>query len=107
MNVNEFVQSQYLKGYDLVGKTVTVTIRELTVETVGAPGQQEQKPVLWFEKADRGLICNKTNLVAIARQYGPEIDAWPGQRISLHPETVKAFGDTHLVIRVGKPASDK
>ena len=107
MNVNEFVQSPYLRGYDLAGKNVTVTIREMTVETVGAPGQQEQKPVLWFEGADRGLICNKPNLVAVARQYGPETDTWAGKRISLRPETVKAFGDTHLVIRVGTPANGK
>ena len=107
MNVNEFVQSAYLKGYDLLGKTVNVTIRELTVETVGAPGQQEQKPVLWFEGKERGLICNKTNLVAVARLYGPEMDAWAGQRISLHPENVRAFGAEHLVIRIGPPAKDK
>ena len=107
MNVNEFVQSQYLKGYDLAGKTVPVTIKSLTVETVGKPGQQEEKPVLWFEGADRGLICNKTNLVAVARLYGPETDGWAGKRISLRPETVKAFGDTHLVIRIGIPANGK
>lgn len=107
MNVNDFVQTPYLKGYDLAGRTVNVTIRALTVETVGAPGQQEQKPVLWFEGTDRGLICNKVNLVAIARLHGPETDEWPGKRVSLRSELVRAFGGEHLVVRVGpvKPAA--
>ena len=103
MHVNDIYPSKYLRGLDLNGKAWDLTVNSVTIETVGKPGQQEEKPVVWFDGTDRGLICNKTNLIAIARLHGPETDEWAGRTIGLRPERVRAFGDEHLVIRVGPP----
>lgn len=98
MNIYELYPSKWVKAYDLKGKQVTVTIKALTVEEVGA--QTEQKPVLWFDGASKGMILNKTCALAIARLHGPDTDAWIGQPIALYPTQVTAFGQTHDVVRV-------
>lgn len=98
MHIHELYPSKWVKAYDLKNKQVTVTIKALAVEEVGAQG--EKKPVLWFEGASKGLILNKTCALAIARLHGPDTDAWAGKPVTLYPTQVNAFGQTHDVVRV-------
>ena len=101
MNVHELFPSRWLSGHDLNGKAVTVTIARVTLEDVRTPaGEQAVKPCVWFEKAQKGLLLNKTNALAIAKLHGPETDSWLGKPVTLQAATIHAFGDEHCVVRI-------
>ena len=101
MNVHEIFPSRWLSGHDLNGKQISVTIHEVTMEEMQTQRNgSEAKPVVWFEKAQKGLVMNKTIAMAIAKAHGPDTDNWAGQAITLYPTQVSAFGEDHLVVRI-------
>ena len=53
--------SKYLKSADLAGKRIPVVIREVVFEEVAQ--NEADKPVLYFEGKERGMVLNKTNCV--------------------------------------------
>lgn len=100
MNVNDIFPSKYVKAHDLGGKDVTVSIRSATLEDMGHGAERERKLVLWFERATKGLVTNRTNAMIIASMYGPETDNWIGKAITIYSARVKAFGAWHDAVRV-------
>lgn len=100
MNVSEVWPSRYVKAADLNGKTVTLTIKELRLEELGHGNEREQKAVLYFERATKCMVVNKTNGMIIAKLHGNETDLWAGKRIAIYGTRVRAFGSVHEVIRV-------
>jgi hypothetical protein len=110
MKISDIFPSKYVKAADLQGRTVTLTIKSLAVEEMQThDGKPERKPVLYFERATKGLVLNRTNAMAIAALYGDESDDWRGKRISIYPTRVKAFGAMQDAIRVKEevPAQPK
>lgn len=110
MKISDIFPSKYVKAQDLNGKTVTLTIKSLTVEEMlNHASEKERKPVLYFEKATKGLVLNRTNAMIISALYGDEADDWRGKRISIYPTRVKAFGTLQDAIRVREeiPAQPK
>lgn len=107
MKVSDAFPSNFLKAEDLDGKTVTVTISEVTLEDLGQGKKKETKLVAAFRGKDKKLVLNKTNSSTIAKLYGDDTDDWIGQRISIMPREVEFQGDMVLAIRVSlqKPAS--
>ena len=101
--------SKYVKAGDLNGKPVTLTIKGLKVEELGHGAEKENKPVLYFEKATKGLVLNRTNAMIIGALYGDETDDWHGKRITIYATKVRAFGSTQDAIRVREeiPAQSK
>lgn len=98
-SVDEFSPpSNSLKAEDLEGDEVTLKIKSY----VGREFEQQdpktgqkymvKKPILSFDGTDKTLVCNKTNLRAIAYAYGKEMDDWIGKEITLFP-TMVPFGD--------------
>lgn len=100
MKVTDIWPSKYVKAADLGDKLVTVTIAKLVIEDMGYGAEAERKPVLYFDKATKGMVVNRTNGMIIAHLYGPETDDWAGKRITLYAAKVKAFGSWHDAIRV-------
>lgn len=100
MNISQFFPSKYVKAPDLNGRNITVAIDRLEVERVGVPPKVEDKLVLYFRNATKGMILNRTNAMTIAAMYSPESDNWTGQRITLYSTRVNAFGAMHDVIRI-------
>ena len=96
--------SNYIRACDLEGRgDVTVTIRELHLDSVHNPdtNEKETKPVLYFTKGTKGLILNVTNAETIAQLYGDNTDGWAGQRIALFLQRgVKAFGKVWDAVRI-------
>lgn len=110
MKVTDIWPSKYVKAGDLNGKTVTLTIKKLVMEEMTNHGnEKETKPVLYFDKATKGLVLNRTNGMIIAALYSMETDNWVGKRISIYPTKVKAFGSMQDAIRVKEeiPAQPK
>jgi len=109
MKVSALFPSKFVKAADLNGKTPTLTIKEVKTERLGHGNDAENKPVLYFKNATKGLVLNRTNAVAIANLYGDEMDDWGGERITLYATTIRAFGKLQDVIRIKEeiPAQPK
>jgi len=101
VKISQVFPSKYVKAEDLQGKTVTLTIKAVTMEEMTTHDNKTAvKPVVWFEKATKGFVMNLTNALIIKNLYGDETDNWPGQRIAIYPTRVKAFGKMQDCIRV-------
>jgi len=96
MDIGDAYPSPYLKVTDLKGKTLKLKIKAVSLESVG----DKNKPVLYFEGADKGLVLIKTNAVAIAEAYGSDTDGWIGKYIELYPTTVYFQGKNTPCLRV-------
>ena len=99
MNINEAFPSKYLKAADIKGHPpVPVTISHYTMEKM-ADGE-DQKPVLYFQGKNKGLVLNVTNANMIAHTHGPEFEGWFGKTILLRCEAVPFGGKVVDSIRV-------
>jgi len=96
--------TKYLKAEDLEGKSFNLTIDHVMREEMFAHGGgTENKLVVYFKEAKKGLVLNKTNAFSIAEILGnPETDDWGGGMIQLYPTTIQAFGAETEAIRVRK-----
>jgi hypothetical protein len=104
--------ANYLYSYDLKGRDVTVTIKEVKVAKLRSLDKNkpdQKKPVLFFaeSKDARGLVLCKTNARIIAGIYGQETDEWVGKRITLFGARVEAFGSVVDAIRIRPTAPVK
>ena len=102
MNINDLFPSKYLKAADIGDQEFHVTIDRLALEQVrNQKGQFEEKPVLYFQGAHKGLILSGPNAHTIGALYGPETGQWPGKRITLYVAFgERHFGKTFNVVRV-------
>jgi len=105
--------SNSLKAEDLEGDEVALTIKSYTVREFDQEKEGRhytvKKPIFSFENTDKTLVCNKTNMQAIAYAYGKEMDGWLGKQITLFP-TMVPFGDKMVEairVRVAKPGKTK
>lgn len=86
------------------GEKKTVTISGACCEQViGVEGKKSEETVVHFREPEKPMILNVTNARMITRHAGtPYIEQWPGVRIILGVEKVKAFGDVVGAVRVQK-----
>jgi hypothetical protein len=96
-----FDPSQYVAAHELQGRDVTVTISKVLGGIVeGEKGRKNKKPILHFKGATKPFVCNKTNAKTIAAMYGPLVEKWVGQRVTLYPTTTTREGETVPTIRI-------
>ena len=91
MNIDQAFPSKYLKSADIT-KPIKVVIRGCRIEGIDEEGK-EQKPVLYFNKIERGMVLNKTNATMISGAFGPETDDWTGKKIGLWVDQNVMFGN--------------
>ena len=93
---------RFVGSWDFDGKeTFTATIKELKLEEMrDHDGETIRKPVLYFDKAKKGMVLNKTNARTIADLYGSNTDTWTGKKIVLFATMCKAFGKDVECVRV-------
>lgn len=101
MRMRDALPGRYLSGDDL-DEDVTVTIDRVVLESFRDPKTRSEtmKPVMYFQRAKRGLIINRTNWRTVAELYGDESDNWPGKRIVLTSEMVDAYGRRTKAVRI-------
>lgn len=90
-NINSLFPGKYLAASELEQGDVVMMIRELKIETIDGT---EQKPVLFFQNFDRGMVLNKTNAMRVAALYGEDYDQWSGQPVTLTTEATKTPNGT-------------
>lgn len=100
---------EHLRGVDLRGQDVNLTIAGVAMEPVKCmddrSGQvkwiEEQRLVARFRETDKKLIVNQTNAQLIATALGTgETDDWAGRRITVYPKPGKWFGKVQDALRV-------
>lgn len=105
MDINSAFPSKYLKAADLKGHRATVTISSVEMEDIG---DDESKPVLYFDGKSKGLVLNKTNSSMIVEiTDNSETDSWTGQQIVLFSTKVDFQGRRVDAIRVDKVEAKK
>src|SRR3990167_4125077 len=100
MKISTAFPSKWLKAADLQGSTPHVIIASIRMEDIG---DDDQKPVLYFQGKTKGLVLNKTNATNITLAYGDDTDAWIGQEIVLFTAWVDFQGRSVEAIRVRPP----
>lgn len=97
MKGSELFPGKYLRHEDLGTSRPVVTIKKVTVETVG----DDQKPVLYFAGKEKGLVCNKTNWNMVVELTGEDdSDNWVGKKIRLYVAKVDFQGKRVPAIRI-------
>ena len=103
-NPNYFGAYSILDG---VTKEITATIEKVVIESVKSDRGNEDCKIAYL-KGQKPLILNATNCKIIAKLLGtPFIEEWSGQDITLHVESIKAFGETMDAVRVKKVDNNK
>ena len=93
--------SKYVGAWDFEGGPVTLTIKDVRHEEVpDQQGNKEKHPIVYFEKAKKGLVLNRTNAKTIAKLHGKDTDQWPGKQVTLFGTQCEAFGETVDCVRV-------
>lgn len=103
MKVSDMFPSKYLAASDLRGRDVAVTIDRIAHDSMRDPksGREIRKPVLYFERKQKGMVLNKTNAFAIAEILGEEnTEKWIGCEIVLIPTRTLVAGTEVDCIRV-------
>lgn len=99
--ISDLYSSKHLKPADLDGKPVTVTIKDVTVETFQNDGENARKAVLHFDgNVIKPLVVNKTNYVILDHAFGPNTDMWIGKQIVVCPSMMPFKGKMVETIRV-------
>lgn len=99
MNIDSAFPSTYVKASDLGGKPARLVIRSVQMETVGS----DQKPIMYFEKREKGMVLNRTNANTISMVYGTNTDDWVGGEVELFTAMVDFQGRSVEAIRVRIP----
>lgn len=83
------------------GEDVTVVIDYVQRENVkGVGGKSEECTVAHLRDGVKPFILNATNSKSIAKLYGPYIEDWAGQPITLYASTTKMAGETVECLRI-------
>lgn len=98
MDINAAFPSKYLKAADLQKRRHVLTIDRVVQE------EGIDKPIMYFQGAQKGMALNKTNAMLIASLYGNNTDRWGGQRIELYEAQVSFNNQFVPAIRVMAPA---
>ena len=114
MKMSEAFPSKWLSAGDFEeddnGNPVDLvaTIREVKLESLEIPGQpMVDKPVVFFEELEKGLVLNKTNGKTIAAMYGNDTDDWAGKPITLYATEVNFQGTMTPCVRIRGKAPKK
>ena len=100
MDINSAFPSKWLKSGDLGDSDLTLTITHVVMEEIGQGTEAEEKPIVYFQEEEKGLVLNKTNADTISRLYGHNTDGWIGKPVTLFSTEVDFKGSQTLAIRV-------
>lgn len=102
MKASNFIGGDYLKSEHIGETRPVVTVARYTIEKgQDQSGHRWERPCLWFQGKERGLLMNATNLNACVAAWGDEMDAWIGRQLTLYVDpNVQYQGKTVPGLRV-------
>jgi len=85
---DQLYAGRFLKAGELLGKRVTLTIRDTDLEElVGDDGKPKAKAVVSFRETDKQLVLCKTNGICLKEMFGVQLADWVGKRVTIFPDT--------------------
>jgi hypothetical protein len=97
----QLVDPRYIGAYALPnGEDLTVTIEHVQRETITMMGGKKEDHTVAYIKGQKPLILNATNSKSIHKLYGPFIEDWAGQQITLFASTAKMGGELVECLRI-------
>lgn len=79
---DQLYAGRFLKAGELLGKKVTLTIRDVDLEELqDDKGAAKNKAIISFAETEKKLVTCKTNGLCIKTMFGPKLDDWRGKRI--------------------------
>lgn len=102
MNINNAFPSKYLKTSD-IDKPRVLTIASVEMDSPDPDEPQEEKPVLFFQGAKKGMVLNRGNATMLAQLFGDETDSWPGQSIEIYTAHTQYRGQPTMGMRLRAP----
>lgn len=96
------INPDYLGAYSLPpGEDLTVVIDWVANEQVAGTGGKKEECTVAHLKGDvKPFILNVTNSKSIAKLYGPYIEDWAGQPVTLFATTTKFGGEVVECVRI-------
>jgi hypothetical protein len=109
VTLSEAFPSRFLKASDLQGGPVVGTIKLAELEKIkGYDGREQAKIVIYFARALKPLVLNRTNAESIMDISGADdTESWPGTKIELYTIPVTFNGKTSDGIRIRRPDAPK
>jgi arabinogalactan endo-1,4-beta-galactosidase len=102
MRISDQFPSDYLRAVDVEGE-LTLVMSGVEMQKLG----DDNKPVLYFDGKEKGMVLNKTNAGTISELYGDDTDDWKGEAITLFSAMVSFQGKTVPSIRVKAPSKKR
>lgn len=97
----KLVNPDYIGAYALPpGQDVTVTIASVAREKITSTGGKKEECTVARLIGHKPFILNATNSKSIAALYGPYIEDWVGQKITLYASTTKLAGEVVECLRI-------
>lgn len=95
------INPDYIGAYSVPeGEDLTVKIDFVRVEEItGSQGKKDTCSVMHLV-GEKPMILNVTNSKSIAKLYGPYIEDWAGQFVTLYASTTRMAGETVECLRV-------
>lgn len=107
MKVSVLFPKKYACGADLRGKPATMTISRVEIVQMRprASAPMENKAVVYFEGAKKGVILSSQKLAYQIAEIActEEMNDWPGTRVTLYPEPMNVAGQPRIAIRARAP----
>ena len=105
MDMRKQFPSKWLSADDLGTREFTMTIRDVKVENMSPHGEQDNKPVIYFENAKKGLSLNVTNNQTLMGAFGHESNDWVGKEVILYAVDTQFKGRATRGVRVMIPGT--
>jgi len=105
MKLSEMFPSRFVRGEDLQGRSVTVTVARIQLERMRPSPQspEVQKFVLLTVEGKKGIVLSKTLAAQISQVLGcDETEEWQGKKVTLYPEPLIVAGVERVAIRARK-----
>lgn len=92
MNLNDLIETKYIKQEDVDGE-VLVTIRSVKKENVAKEDDEPKyKGVIKFDEFKKPMVANPTNLKRIAKAFGNDTEGWIEKQVILYVDPDVEFG---------------
>ena len=100
MRRDEAFPGKFLKAADVKETPLIAVISYVEKEKVGQGSDQKEKPVMYFQDADKPMVVNSTNWDTLAEAYGEDSDGWSGCKIKVYSAPTQYQGKRTEGLRV-------
>ena len=93
MKLSTLKNSSFLTKDDVGRAGVNLVIKNVIMDSVGMPGQEETKPtIIWVDDRYKPMVLNQTNLAILSTMYpADDTDEWIGKAVNVYEDPLVQF----------------